>query len=278
VDVYFVANLAPTNGEAKCSFGVDARQPELWNPNTGDMRDLPAFEIADGKTIVPLQFASSESCFVIFRKLISIAGKNAATKNFSEIKTIGEVSGAWLVQFDPKWGGPERPVEFASLENWTNRAESGIKYYSGTAVYEKAFDLPAGEMKRKGSKLFLDLGAVRDIAEVEMNGRNLGVVWTAPWRVDISSVAKAKGNKLRVKVTNCWANRQIGDEQLPADCEYGKGDRGFGGPLKTFPDWLVNNQPRTSGRFTFATWNYFTSDSPLESSGLLGPVQLIEKK
>jgi hypothetical protein len=170
-------------------------------------------------------------------------------------------------------------VAFATLENWTNRAEAGIRYFSGTAVYEKNFDLPDAKLITKNAKLYLDLGTVRDIVSVSLNGRDLGVVWAAPWRVDISSAVKAKNNKLLIKVTNCWANRQIGDEQLPADCEFRKGDRGFGGPLAAFPDWLVNGQPRpASGRFTFATWNYFNKNSPLESSGLLGPLRLLQSQ
>jgi hypothetical protein len=96
--------------------------------------------------------------------------------------------------------------------------------------------------------------------------------------VDISSALKKKNNKLEIKVTNVWANRLIGDEQQPADCEYGKGAFGFGGPLKTFPDWFLKGEPRPSaGRFTFTTWNYFTKDSPLIPSGLLGPVTLNTK-
>ena len=125
----------------------------------------------------------------------------------------------------------------------------------------------------------MDLGTVHALAEVWLNGKNLGVVWTAPWRVDISSAVKAKRNKLEIKVTNVWANRLIGDEQQPPDCFYGKGDFGNGGPLKNFPDWFVKNQPRPSpGRFTFTTWNYFTKNSPLISSGLLGPVQLMSSE
>ena len=273
-DVYFVANLAPTNGTAQCVFGVEGKQPELWNPNTGERRDLPEYVMANGKTAVPLQFAASESWFVVFRKPVARAEKFAEAGNFPATKIVGELTGAWSVQFDPKWGGLEKPVEFATLENWTNRSETGIKYYSGTAVYERTFDLPDAKLKTSNSKLFLELGEVRDVAEVSLNEHDLGVVWSAPWRVDISSVVKTTDNKLRIKVTNCWANRQIGDEQLPADCQYRKGDQGYGGPLKYFPVWLVKKQPRTSGRYTFTTWNYFTKNSPLESSGLLGPVRL----
>ena len=264
-DVYFVANLAWTNGAANCIFGVSGKQPELWNPNSGEMRDLPEFQTAGGQTIVPLQFAPTESCFIVFRKpvLARVKSPNGA-KNFPTLKTVDAITNAWRVQFDPKWGGPETPVEFKTLDDWTNRAEPGIRYYSGTAVYETEFDLPDSKLKTKNSKLFLDLGTVHDIASVSLNGHDLGVVWTAPWRVDIAKAVKSKHNRLIIKVTNCWANRQIGDEQQPADCEFAKGDMGYGGPLKSFPEWFLKGTPRpSSGRFTFATWNYFTKNSPL---------------
>jgi hypothetical protein len=274
-DVYFVANVARGGGAAKCSFGVADKQPELWNPVTGEMRDLPEFEIKDGRTILPLKFASSESCFIVFRKPIASSGQMAGAENFPELKIIGEINGEWQVRFDSKWGGPKKPVTFTMLEDWTQRPEPGIKYFSGTAVYTKTFDLPKSAIGNRQSPIYLDLGKVHALAEVWLNGKNFGVVWTAPWRVDISSAVKAKRNKLEIKVTNVWANRLIGDEQQPPDCEYGKGAFGFGGPLKAFPEWFVTGQPRpSSGRFTFTTWNYFTKDSPLVSSGLLGPVTL----
>jgi hypothetical protein len=279
VDVYFVANLLQTNGAAKCAFGVSGKQPELWNPNTGETRELPEFESAGGKTIVPLQFAPAESWFVVFRKPVASGEQSAAAKNFPAKKVVGEIGGTWLVQFDPKWGGPGKPVTFAALNDWTNRSEPGIRYYSGTAVYKNEFDLPSSETINRKSKLFLDLGTVRDIAKVSLNGRDLGVVWTAPWRVDITKAVKSKHNQLVVKVTNCWANRQIGDEQEPADCEFGKGDMGYGGPLKAFPDWVVKDAPRPSaGRYTFTTWNYFNQNSHLESSGLIGPVSILSNQ
>ena len=272
-DVYFVANLGGTSGAAECVFAEGGRKPELWDPNSGEMRELPEFHAVGGKTIVPLRFAPAESWFVVFREPISRPGKSAGAKNFSAMKAAGEVTGAWTVTFDPQWGGPEKPVEFSNLDDWSQRAEPGIRYYSGAAVYEKTFELSEGG----ASKIYLDLGTVRDIATVTMNGHDLGVVWTAPWRVDITSAAKRGNNRLKIKVTNCWANRQIGDEQQPADCEFGKGDRGYGGPLREFPDWLVKGRPRpSSGRFTFATWNYFNRDSPLLPSGLLGPVTILK--
>jgi len=273
-EIYFVANLARTDGQAKCSFEVAGQQPELWNPVTGEMRELPEFAAKDGKTIVPLQFAAAESCFIVFRKPISSFDRFAEAKNFPALQTLGEISGPWQVAFDPKWGGPKQ-VTFDKLDDWTQRAEEGIEFYSGTAVYTKTFDLPDAKFTPKNSKLFLDLGTVHALAEVRLNGKNLGVVWAAPWRVEVSPAVKAKGNQLEIKVTNVWANRLIGDEQQPADCVFGRGDEGFGGPLKTFPDWFVKGTPRPSpGRFTFTTWNYFTKNSPLVPSGLLGPVTL----
>lgn len=274
-DVYFVANVARAAGAATCSFEVAGKQPELWSPVTGEMRHLTEFEIRDGQTILPMKFAPSESCFIVFRKRIPSIEKVVGTKNFPELKTVGKFTGAWQVQFDPKWGGPKDPVTFAALEDWAKCDELGIKYFSGTAMYSKTFDLPRAVISRRPSAIYLDLGTVHALAEVWLNGKNLGVVWTAPWRVDITSAMKTQRNELEIKVTNVWANRLIGDEQQPADCDFGRGDFGFGGPLKTFPDWFLKNEPRPSaGRFTFTTWNYFNKNSPLVSSGLLGPVTL----
>jgi hypothetical protein len=272
-DVYFLANLATNGGAALVSFGVAGKQPELWNPVTGARRELPEFEVRAGRTLVPLEFAGAESCFVVFRK--PVGQSVARVKNFPELQTAGEITGAWQVSFDPKWGGPER-VRFERLDDWSKRAEPGIRFYSGTATYTKVFDLPKHLITASQEKLFLDLGIVRELAEVRLNGEDLGVIWTAPWRVDITRALKPKGNILEIKVVNVWANRLIGDEQEPADCEWNKGDRGFGGPLRAFPDWLIKGLPRPSaGRYTFTTWNYFTIDSPLISSGLLGPVTLL---
>jgi hypothetical protein len=178
-------------------------------------------------------------------------------------------------EFNSKWGGPEKPVTFETLQDWTQRPEHGIKYYSGTATYEKQFDVPAKDANRD---LILDLGVVQHLARVRINGHDLGVVWTAPWQVEMPrSLLKPKGNQLEIEVTNVWANRLIGDEQEPADCEWRPGEAGVdnGDSLKRFPEWFLKKQPRPSkGRYCFTTWNYFTKDSPLTPSGLIGPVQI----
>jgi hypothetical protein len=125
----------------------------------------------------------------------------------------------------------------------------------------------------------LDLGSVKNLASITLNGKKVGVLWTAPWRIDISSAVIAGENRFEIAVTNVWANRLIGDEQEPADVVWEIGDPKMKGGyfLKEFPDWFLRKEPRPStGRYTFTTWNYFhKKDSPLSPSGLLGPVRVI---
>ncbi len=267
-DIYFVANVARTAGAASCAFPVQGKQPELWDPVWATMRDLPASAQSNGRTSFDLQFAAGQSFFVLFRKPASAA---AGGPNFPATKTVATLDGPWAVHFDSEWGGPA-VVEFPTLEDWTQRPEPGIRYYSGTAVYRKTVYLQANK------KLHLSLGEVRHLATVSLNGRKLGVVWTAPWIIDISDAVVAGTNTIEIAVTNVWANRLIGDEHEPPDMLWQQGDPRFhsGYSLKEFPEWFLRDEKRPSqGRYTFTTWNYFTRESPLTPSGLLGPVQLM---
>jgi hypothetical protein len=242
--VWFVANLERTGGEAQCSFKVTGRQPESWNPVTGTKRALPDFEDDGRETTLWLEFAPSESCFVVFRK----PGTPSRGPNFPALKPVADISGTWDVSFDPKWGGPAT-VKFERLEDWTKRPEAGIRFYSGTATYRTTFN--------GANAAQLDLGVVNHIARVRLNGSDLGVVWTAPWSVSIpAGLLTATGNQLEIEIANTWRNRLIGDEQEPADCEWLPGHMGNGGFLKRFPDWFVKGEPRPSkGRYCFTTWN-----------------------
>jgi hypothetical protein len=276
-DVWFLANPGPGGGVARCRFKVTGKQPELWDPVTGAMRDLPDFADANGETALTLEFAPAQSWFVVFGK--AAAKRTSGAVNFPVLKPMGEIAGPWEVSFDPKWGGPKVPVKFDTLTDWTRNSDPGIKYYSGTAIYRKTFDLDAEQLKtaNQNSKIFLAFGAVNQLARVRLNGNDLGVVWCAPWRVAIPVGAlKPKDNQLEIEVTNTWANRLIGDEQEPADCEWLPGFQNGGCYLKKFPDWFVKGEARPSkGRYCFVTWNYFTKDSPLTPSGLAGPVTLV---
>lgn len=275
-DWFFIANPAngPVSGEV--TFGLAGRQPELWDPVTGAMRDLTSFTIKDGRTTVPLAFAPAQSFFIVFRKPVS---NPSGAPNFPDRKTLLALDGQWQVTFDPKWGGPAGPVSFASLQDWARHGDKGIRHYSGTAVYRKNFNF---QHKAETGTCILSLGDVRHLARVRLNGRDLGVVWTRPWDVDATSALRDGGNQLEIEVTNVWANRLIGDEQEPPDCEWGddRWDKKFGGYLKRFPDWYAKGGPRPSGgRYCFSSWNYYREKTThsLVPSGLLGPVALLEQ-
>ena len=259
-DIYFVSNRVNQPVTAECIFRVTDRRPELWDPMTGDMRPLPEYAVDGDHTVVPLQFDIHQAYFVVFPAKTS-QPKTSAKKNFPEMKQIATLTAPWTVSFDPAWGGP-RQTTFAQLADWTQHADPGIKYYSGTAVYRQTFDKPDVKNKR----LFMDLGSVKDMARVRLNGCDLGVVWTFPWSMDITNAVKSKGNQLEIEVVNRWPNRLIGDEYLPDD----------GIRDGQWPQWLKDGTPRTSGRYTFATHRHYTKDSPLLESGLLGPVTIWE--
>ncbi len=176
------------------------------------------------------------------------------------------IGGSWDLSFPPNWGAPPS-VTLDKLISWTDHADDGVRYFSGTATYDKEIDIPA-ERLASGRELWLDLGEVKDFAEVSLNGRDYGVLWKPPFRVNITDAAKPGMNKLVVKVTNLWPNRLIGDEQLPSDREW------HGKQLAEWPQWVLDGKPSPTGRFTFTTWHHYTKDSQLLESGLIGPVML----
>jgi hypothetical protein len=243
-DIYFLANREDRAVEASCLFRVTGRQPEFFDPMTGQTRDLPQFTFNAGRTIVPLRFEPEQSYFVIFRKPAAIVATQE--QNFPSLSNVGvSFSGPWEVSFDPKWGGPEK-IMFNSLDDWSQRPEEGIKYYSGQATYRKSFATPAGTPE-SGRKYFLDLGVAKNLARLRLNGCDLGVVWCPPWRVDVSDAIKAGVNHLEIEVANLWPNRLIGDLSLPPEKQ-----------------------------FTWTTLNPYHKTSPLLPSGLLGPVKLLQ--
>jgi hypothetical protein len=246
-DFYFVSNQTNRVRNGDFLFRIRDRKPELWDPVTAVCRDLPDWSVTnDGRTRIPMWFEPYQSFFVVFRKPVDALATPDEHRNFAELKHVAELSGPWTVAFDPKWGGPEKIV-FDKLDDWTKRPEEGIKYYSGTAVYRKTFDLADASLL-SGKRRFLDLGAVNYVARVRLNGRDLGVVWTAPWRVDITDVVKVRKNELEIEVVNTWLNRLVGDAHLP--------------PEKRLAKTSVGYPP----------------NEPLMPSGLLGPVTVkIEK-
>ena len=169
------------------------------------------------------------------------------------------------MRFPPDWGAPAS-VTLQKLISWTEHEDKGVKYFSGTATYVKPF---AWEAKsKKDERVVLDLGDLKNIAEVELNGHNLGILWKPPFRVDVTEALRSGKNELRVKITNLWPNRLIGDEFLPEDREWA------GIRLKEWPQWVREGKPSPTGRFTFTTWHHWTKDDAPLLSGLFGPVKL----
>ena len=283
---WFISHQGEGTAPVEASFAVAGYLPEWWNPLTGEARDLPRFRVENGRTIVPLKFGPWQSGFVVFRK----PGKPNQTtesknENFVETRPVMEIQGPWRLQFNPRWGGPAAPVELAVLSDWSASPEAGIKYYSGTAVYQTDFQVDVSHLT---AQLFLDLGTVHDLARVKLNGRDLGIVWCAPWRLPIpQEILKKNGNTLEIEVVNTWVNRLIGDEQESDDFETEPGNstgdrlgsyamevksRG----LKELPDWFINGTPRPSQkRYTFSSWLFYDKLATLQPSGLLGPVRVL---
>ncbi len=261
-EIYFVSNTLAEKVSATCRFRVQEGAPQLWDAVTAKTRSLPAFTREGKITSIPIRFEANQSFFVIFpRGKAPVKKPVSAAKNFSEPQLITPLVGAWQVAFDPKWGGPER-IQFDPLQDWTQNSERGIRYYSGTAIYRKRFDLPG---IIKGMKLALDLGVVHDLCRVRLNGKDLGILWTAPWQVDVSDHLKAQGNELEIEVANRWGNRLIGDQQAED-----KDARTL-----SWESGLLGGKPVKAGRYTFCTYKFFNADSPLQPSGLLGPVRIL---
>lgn len=217
-DFYFLCNQTQQPQQVDCAFRVSGRQPELWNPVTGEIRTASAFTQDNGRTVVPLVFDPYGSIFVVFRTPIPPDKQGGAQSNFPSLQTMQQLDGPWRVSFDPQWGGPDS-VAFEKLTDWASHEDLGIRYYSGKAVYEKSFDVPECE---PGAPYWLELNKVEDtgIAAVRLNGRDFGTLWTKPWRVEITGSLKKSGNQLEITVVNSWRNRLVGDRDKPQDQRY----------------------------------------------------------
>lgn len=245
-EVYFVANRL----ETPLSFTADFRQASgsvaFWDAVSG-RRYRAQSTSAGGRTRVPVSLPGGGSIFVVFGK---------AAENTPSVKTSVEpamtVAGPWTLQFDAAFGGPKNPVALTELLDWTEFPDDGIRYYSGTAVYRTSFVL---DSETASSARELDLGILADMAEVVVNGQNLGIVWTPPYRVSVGKSVRAGINELEVRVTNRWFNRYILDESLPET------NRVTHSSLRTDSNGRVVTQP---------------NDNPYKS-GLLGPVRLMKE-
>lgn len=249
-DLYFVSGT----GKADCTFRASGRQPELWDAVSGKIdAEVGGRRTEDGRTVVTLDLPEHGSVFVVFRKQ-STEGRGAvhAASDRRPPASV-ELSGPWEVRFQAGRGAPEKAV-FETLADWTTHADPGIKYFSGTATYRKSLDVTAEQAARRA---VLQLGSVAALAQVRLNGKDLGVVWTAPWQVELTGALKAGKNELEIEVTNAWANRLVGDAGLPPEQRI-----------------TVSNMQFEKGKRTLKAFQGFASEDALQPSGLVGPVRI----
>jgi hypothetical protein len=323
MEIYFVANSQTNWVGANCAFRVSGKQPELWNPLTGEVRKQAWYEEKDGRTFLPLWLEPAGSVFVVFRKFaralspselvvglsrdgqsvrplagqiltaspaaelaalprtgtgllawkpghydLKFASGQARSLEVPALPAAMELRGPWEVRFQAGRGAPEKIV-MEGLSDWSQNSEPGVMHFSGTATYTTTLNVPP-EMVRAGQRLYLDLGNVAVMAHPFLNGQDLGILWRNPYRVEITRAIKAGENVLRAEVVNLWINRMIGDEQLPEDSE-----RNANGTLTRWPSWFEDGRPSPAGRYSFTTWRLWKKDSPLQPSGLLGPVTIV---
>jgi len=245
-EIYFLTNQTAETKIVTPEFRVKGKQPDLWEATTGNIRSLPAYIQNERTTAVPLKLEPYESVFVVFRKSAGKSSVESVDANFPTPSLIADLSGPWTVQFDARQRGPEQPVVFETLQDWTASTDERIKYYSGTAVYTYKFKLgklPASE------NVIINLGGFTAMAKVSINGQYAGGVWTKPYELDLTKWIREGENELQVEVVNTWVNRLIGDSKLPIDQR---------------PTWCPVNP--------------FKPENPLQSSGLFGPVQVLSVK
>jgi len=238
-DVYFIDNRNDRSETVEASFRVTGKAPELWRAETGAVEAV-SYAIADGRTKVPLSLEPWGTVFVVFRKATSQTSHQLPKTSFTSLATL---DGPWTVAFQADRGAPASTT-LNKLASWSDNTDAGVKYFSGVGTYTKSIQAPADWFK-KGAHLWIDLGDVKNLAEVTVNGKKLGVVWHAPYRIDATTALKQGSNEVTIKVINAWVNRLIGDEQPGAT------------------------------KFTSADVKPYKANSPLLPSGLLGPVAVV---
>ena len=213
-DLYFVDNRNDRDETVEASFRVTGKAPELWHAETG--KSEPAsYKIAEGRTTVPLHLEPWGTVFVVFRKATKATSRALPKVVEAQLATV---EGAWNVSFQAGRGAPAS-ITLDKLISWSDSTDAGVKYFSGTGTYTKTIQAAADWFK-KGAHLWIDLGDVRNLAEVTVNGKSLGIVWHAPYRVDATNALKPGANEVTIAVINAWVNRLIGDEQPDATTKY----------------------------------------------------------
>jgi alpha-L-rhamnosidase/Glycosyl hydrolases family 2, sugar binding domain/F5/8 type C domain len=242
-DLYFINNRRDRLETLQVTLRVQGKDPEIWHPDTGATEQVP-FISADNRTTVPLSLEPWGTTFVVLRRPTSESSRKQPQVTD---KSVATVDGPWEVAFQENRGAPAK-LTLDKLADWSTNSDEGVKYFSGTAIYTKTLQIDSSWLQQN-SKLYLDLGNVKNIAEVSINGQPLGILWKTPFRIDITKAAKPGANTLELKITNLWVNRMIGDRQ-----------------------------PTAKKQYTFTNPVFYKVDSPLLPSGLIGPVQVFQSR
>jgi hypothetical protein len=240
MEFYWVNSRNNNTEDLEATFRIAGKAAEIWHPETGKIEQA-SYSIANGLTTVPLHLEPNDAVFVVFNKQAD--GSSRVISQPVE-KQLTSVNGPWNVSFQPNRGAPAQ-ISFEALTAWNENADPGVKYFSGTGTYTSTINAPA-EWLKEGTQLWLDLGIVKNLAEVVINGKSLGIVWKTPFRVNVTEALKQGENLLEIKVTNLWVNRLIGDQQ-----------------------------PGITKKITYTTMPFYRASSSLLPSGLLGPVRII---
>lgn len=241
-DIYFVSNQRNQSEKVDITIRTDGKIPELWHPDSG-VREKVTYSINNGMTTVSVNFDPKEALFIVLHDKDE---NRQWVKNESVSSLLTELSGPWDIAFQPNLGAPAT-IKMEKLESWSENSEAGVKYFSGTASYSRNFEVPK-QWITPGTKIILDLGEVKDIAEISVNGKSLNVLWKPPYKVDITGAVRKGANKIEVKVTNQWNNRIAGDRSMPE-----------GKKILSGSGFSFGNQ----------------GGGKLEKSGLLGPVKIL---
>jgi hypothetical protein len=247
-EVYWVNNRNSRTETIDATFRISGYVPEIWHPDTGEIGqgNDTLFKMAGGRTTVTLHLDPNDTVFVVFRKRAERRAMESSPVMPMTETSLATLEGSWNVSFQPNRGAPAS-VTLDTLSSWSESSDAGVKYFSGTATYRKAFQASSEWLSQATRlRILLDLGSVKNLAEVIVNGKSMGIVWKTPFQVDIKDALKAGPNALEVKVTNLWVNRLIGDAQ-----------------------------PDVTKKYTYTTQPFYQASSPLQPSGMLGPVRIV---
>jgi hypothetical protein len=266
-EVFFLASDRPEAHRQEISFRIAHGAPEIWHPYHQTRQRASGVRHENGRTIVTLDFEPDDAFFVVFPQKPST--EKVITAPPERPPALQALNGPWTVEFQKNRGAPAQ-VELGQLVDLKEHPDDNIKFFSGTATYRSTFNFAPAEAGKKASRIFLDLGQVEVVAEVRLNGKDLGILWKYPYQTDITDAVQPGSNALEVRVTNLWPNRLIGDaRQFPVDNNHYWAREG------KWPDWLDNpDKPNPTGRIGFVTWPYWKAEDKLLPSGLIGPVRL----